>query len=134
MNYIKCAICTHATCICLHSYNMHTYKANVSSTYFVYNLYTFCTCALCMCCVEHNIMCSTHTAAIHFCKGKHGILYREAMNDATSVRHVTCPTISLARFALTDPKTVQQLVKQLKSMNIYYCFPQSSCRVCFSRI
>ena len=50
------------------------------------------------------------------------------MNDAASVRHVTCPTPSLARFALTDPNTVQQLVKQLKSMNIY-CFPQSSCRV-----
>ena len=39
--------------------------------------------------------------------------------------HVTCPTTSLARFALTDPNTVQQLVKQLESIT----FPQSSCRV-----
>ena len=52
---------------------------------------------------------------------KHDILYREAMNEAMGVHHVTCPTTSLARFALTDPKTVQQLVvKQLKSITFQY--------------
>ena len=37
---------------------------------------------------------------------KHDILHRETMNNAMSVHHVTCPTTSLARVAMADPKTV----------------------------
>ena len=65
--YRKIIICATRTLflryghICLHSYNMHTYKRNASSTFFAY-MCTLHTCVLR--CAQY--MCSTHIAAIHF--------------------------------------------------------------------
>ena len=87
---IKCAeivqFATRIVTICTHTKQMQAARILYTCVQFVHILHM---CTLHVCCIERNIMCSTHTAAIHFCKGLLSCAFKIKLNESriSDTRH-----------------------------------------------